>query len=171
MEFLQYENAVARYHKTLNIKSLPLVSWNFYAENFNKINLSFADTVLLTKLSEKNSWKTTWNFQDHLQNDTVIVVTDAKLQIVFASNNIKQMNGYKPNEVIGNSPKMFQGKLTDAVISKQISMAVKAQKPFKHTIINYCKDGTIYKCNIKGFPVFNIKGELTNFIALEKIAA
>ena len=38
-------------------------------------------------------------------------------------------------------------------------------------ILNYCKDGALYKCHIKGFPVFDTNGKLTNFIAFEKIAA
>jgi PAS domain S-box-containing protein len=82
-----------------------------------------------------------------------------------------EMNGYTPNEVIGNSPKMFQGKLTNEKISKEISEAVKTKQPFDKVIINYCKDGSLYKCQIKGYPVFDTNGKLINFIAFEKIAA
>jgi hypothetical protein len=34
--------------------------------------------------------------------------------------------------------------------------------------VNYNKNGEIYICLIKGFPVFNIKGKLSHFIAFEK---
>ena len=66
---------------------------------------------------------------------------------------------------------MFQGQATDDAISREIGIAVQNQLPFEKTILNYCKDGSLYKCHIKGFPVFNKQGELTNFIAFEKIAA
>jgi predicted transglutaminase-like protease len=81
------------------------------------------------------------------------------------------LNGYYPNEVIGNSPKMFQGELTNKKVSQEISEAVKTKQPFDKIIINYCKDGSLYKCQIKGYPVFDVNGELINFIAFEKIAA
>lgn len=171
MEFKEYEKAIARYHNNMNLISLPLSSWSFYTSFFGKIRNSVGDTSLLETIVAQNKWKTTWSFNEQLQDDTVIVVTDASLKIVFASKNIVEMNGYVPEEVIGNSPKMFQGKLTNDKISREISIAVKEQKPFDKVIINYCKDGSIYKCHIKGYPVFNTKGKLTNFIAFEKIAA
>lgn len=171
MKLSNYENAVAKYYDTLSISSFPLTCWDFYSKSFDTLRLTLSDAILLTKIVEENKWNSTWDYKDELQNDTVIVVTDAKLQIVFASNNIVKMNGYTPSEVVGNSPKMFQGEATDAKTSKEISDAVKALKPFEKVIINYCKDGSLYKCHIKGFPIFDNKGILTNFIAFEKIAA
>jgi PAS domain S-box-containing protein len=171
MEFVQYEEAIANYYTSLTFKSLPLLSWNFFAENLDKMKMTLSDSLALKNLVSQNKWKTSWDFKDQLQDNTVIVVTDPSLKIVFASNNIVTMNGYYPKEVIGNSPKMFQGEQTDNTISKEISFAVRNQKPFDKIIINYCKDGSIYKCQIKGYPIFNNRGILTNFIAFEKIAA
>lgn len=171
MEFLEYEKAIAKHYDTLSVMSSPLMSWDFYLQGLSKMKMSVADATQLKKLVYSNNWKSNWDFQEHLQDDTVIVVTDPSLKIVFASKNIVKMNGYNPNEVIGNSPKMFQGQKTNEKISKEISDAVKNQKPFDKVIINYCKDGSLYKCHIKGYPIFDNKGKLINFIAFEKIAA
>ncbi|MBC7524187.1 MAG: PAS domain-containing protein [Flavobacterium sp.] len=171
MEFNVYENAVANYFSKLSISKMPLVSWDFYGNFYKKTKNSIGDASLLNQIVEQNKWSTNWAFQDKLQDDTVIVVTDANLKIVFASKNIVDMNGYVPNEVIGNSPKMFQGELTCDIISKEISEAVNAKLPFDKIIMNYCKDGSLYKCHIKGYPIFDHSGNLTNFIAFEKIAA
>lgn len=171
MEFKEYEKAVEKYFNKLTIINMPLMSWDFYAQAFSMMRMSVSDTNLLQNIVSQNNWKKSWNFKEHLQDNTVIVVTDAILNIVFASKNIVEMNGYYPEEVIGNSPKMFQGKLTNDKISLEISIAVKEQKPFDKIITNYCKDGSIYKCHIKGYPIFNKKGKLINFIAFEKIAA
>lgn len=171
MKLTNYENALSKYYDTMTLNTFPLSSWDFYSKSFDKLRMTLSDTVLLNKIVEVNKWNSTWDYKNELQNDTVIVVTDAKLQIVFASNNMVNMNGYYPNEVIGNSPKMFQGKATNAATSKEISEAVKNKKPFDKLIINYCKDGSLYKCHIKGYPIFDKKGILTNFIAFEKIAA
>ena len=167
MEFKEYENAVHKYFSKLAIQTMPLTSWDIFAPFYDKTRNSVGDSSLLNSIILNSNW----NFQEKLQDDTVIVVTDAVLNIVFASKNMIKMNGYVPSEVIGKSPKMFQGELTDEVISKEISIAVKERKPFDKVIMNYCKDGSLYKCHIKGYPVFNDKGVLTNFIAFEKIAA
>lgn len=171
IEFKEYEIAVDKYHKTLSIKQYPLISWDFYLSVFDKYKALLPDVASLTKISIDNKWQKNWDFKSKLVDESVIVVTDAKLKIVFASQNIIAINGYKPSEVVGNSPKMFQGKLTDPKVSKAISNAIKEQIPFSETIYNYCKDGSLYKCHIKGYPVFDKKGTLTNFIAFEKIAA
>ena len=167
MEFKEYENAIYKHFSKLAIQTMPLTSWDFFAPYYDKTKNSVGDSSLLNSIIVNSNW----NFQEKLQDDTVIVVTDAVLNIVFASKNIIKMNGYVPNEVIGKSPKMFQGELTDDAVSREISIAVKDRKPFDKVIINYCKDGSLYKCHIKGYPVFNDKGVLTNFIAFEKIAA
>ena len=170
MEFREYENAVAAYVSGLNLKKMPLTSWNFYAEYFERTVKILSDTNLLRGISRLNSWSQEWDLHNELRNETVIVVTCSKLKIVFASQNIQKMNGYKPDEVIGNSPKMFQGEATDSFISKQIGEAIVSQKPFDKVVINYKKDGSQYKCHIKGFPIFNKNGKLINFIAFERAA-
>ncbi|MEC4004250.1 PAS domain-containing protein [Flavobacterium sp. SUN052] len=171
MELREYETTLAKHYKEQKIKSLPLISWDFYSIFFNQTRDSFSDSNLLTKIISQNKAETNWSFSDELQHNTVIVVTDTNLEIVFASKNMILMNGYKPEEVVGKTPRMFQGELTDTTISKEIGSAIKNKQPFEKTVINYCKDGAIYKCHIKGFPIFNKDGELTNFIAFEKIAA
>jgi PAS domain S-box-containing protein len=171
MEFSAYDKAAAKYYSGLDIKTMPLISWDFFSQSFSNKQLTILDNSVLSKLETKNNWETTWDFTNMLQNETVIVVTDSKLKIVFASENINKMNGYNPKEVIGQTPKMFQGKDTDAAISNEIRLAIENQKPFDKVVLNYRKDGSVYKCHIKGHPIFNHNGKLINFIAFEKIAA
>ncbi|MFT5754807.1 MAG: PAS domain S-box-containing protein [Flavobacterium sp.] len=171
MDFSAYDKAAAKYYSGLDIKTMPLISWDFFSQSFSNKQLTILDNSVLSKLETKNNWETTWDFTNMLQNETVIVVTDSKLKIVFASENINKMNGYNPKEVIGQTPKMFQGKDTDAAISNEIRLAIENQKPFDKVVLNYRKDGSVYKCHIKGHPIFNHNGKLINFIAFEKIAA
>jgi hypothetical protein len=46
-----------------------------------------------------------WDFESKLKEE-VVIVTDAKLRVFFASNNIINMNGYNRE---GQSQKMFHG--------------------------------------------------------------
>jgi hypothetical protein len=83
---------------------------------------------------------------------------------------MKKMNGYVEADVLGKSPKIFQGKSTDLTISNEIRSAISLQQPFEKTVMNYKKNGDVYECLIKGFPIFNSKGLLSHYIAFEKAA-
>jgi PAS domain S-box-containing protein len=166
----QYEDAMAKYNESLNIKALPIVAWDFYHEFLEKKNSILLDLNKVKSIAEKNKWEQdNWDL-DHRLNEEVIVLTDAKLEIVFVSHNMIRMNGYKESEVLGKSPKFFHGLETSQQTSKEIREAIQNKLPFEKTVINYKKTGEIYSCLIKGYPIFNVKGELTHFIAYEKAA-
>jgi PAS domain S-box-containing protein len=166
----QYDEATAKYHKDINIKKAPIFSWEFHHEFLNEIKNSFLDISKLNNMGLKNQWeKTDWDFKSMLK-EQVVIVTDAKLKIVFASKNIINMNGYREEEVVGNSPKMFHGAGTDQTTSREIRTAIELRVSFEKTVLNYKKNGQTYLCVIKGFPIFNKKGDLSHFIAFEKAA-
>lgn len=171
IDFKEYDQSVETYIKSSRNKMMPLISWDIYSQTFSKLSSTLQDSTKLRLLSNNQNWIHNLNLKDELLNDTVIVVTDVKLNIVFASHNLLKLNGYRPEEVLGQSPKIFQGKETCQKTSFEIKEAILAQKPFDKIVTNYCKDGSIYKCQIKGYPVFDEKGVLQNFIALERIAS
>lgn len=146
---------------------VPILSWDFHYEYINELRAIFADLKKVDKIS--NRFK--WNDENlEIKNrilDEVILVTDANLKIVFASNGIKKMTGYTESEIIGKTPKMFQGPKTSEIVLKEIRTAIELQMPFEKTLDNYKKDGEIYKCKINSVPIFNLKGELSHFIAFE----
>jgi hypothetical protein len=131
----------------------PLHSWDIFMEGYWKKMALIDDKNELEQLSFEHSWKQEWN-----------------LHIVFASSNIREMNGYTATEVKGHSPKMFQGKDTDAAARHSIRQAVENRLPFQVTLLNYKKSTQPYFCAIEGFPVFNKHKKLSHFIAFETIA-
>ena len=118
--------------------------------------------------SVQKTWK---EKEDYFKENDVLIVTNRRFEIVFASKNMYEMNGYYPKDVLGKSPKMFQGPLTSAKALDNIKIAVKNQLPFKEIITNYKKDGSLYECEIKAVPKFDAKGNLVNYIAFERIAS
>ncbi|SDW19396.1 PAS domain-containing protein [Flavobacterium degerlachei] len=166
-----YEEAIVKYHKDLRIKAVPILSLDFHYQFVEELKHSFTDLDNLKEMALKNKWQRSvdWNIDSPIKEE-VIIVTDAKLTIVFASQNMIKMNGYSAKEVLGNNPKMFQGELTDRIISSEINAAIQSQQAFEKTIINYKKNGDVYACLIKAYPVFNIKGQLSHYIAFEKAA-
>ena len=169
LEFKNYDNAVAKHHKDLQICNTPISSWNFHYNLINDLKNVFIDTNKLEQMAIAFKWQKNWDSKTQLSEE-VIIVTDLQSTIVFASHNITKMNGYLPHEVVGKSPSLFQGQKTSAVVSKQIGKAIALKQPFEKTVINYKKNGQTYLCLIKGFPVYNYNGELSHFIAFEKAA-
>ncbi|KAB1156040.1 PAS domain-containing protein [Flavobacterium luteum] len=166
----QYDEAIANYHGSLTIKTVPLVSWEFNHILLDYITSSFLDINKIKTIALNRKWqKDDWDLSSILKEE-VIIVTDYKLSIVFASSNLSKMNGYYEEDVLGKSPKMFHGKETCLQTSNEIREAVQQQIPFEKTVVNYKKNGETYNCKIKGFPIFDSKGELCNFIAFEKAA-
>jgi PAS domain S-box-containing protein len=154
-----------------NRNSVPILAWDFHYEYLNELKAIFADLKKVNKIANQFTWNEK-NLQIEKRiKEEVVVVTDPNLKIVFASNGIKRMTGYSEIEVLGKTPKMFQGPETSKDVLKEIREAIKLQIPFEKTIENYRKDGRTYTCKICGVPVFNLKGQLTHFIAFEKEVA
>jgi PAS domain S-box-containing protein len=151
------------------IMSHPLICWDIISEGISRRKDLSADITALNKVMADNKWHppvSSLDAQIVWENKTV-VVTDTKLQIIYASSNMFNMNGYRPEEVIGKHPSMFQGEATSESSRKKIRAAIQQCQPFECEIINYKKNGSLYNCWIEGYPVFNVAGELVNFIALE----
>ncbi len=172
-ELKNYDDAVIKFNKTLKFNTLPLTSWDYYAQFFEKTCNTAEDLKSLGQLAENNAWDfDSLIFEEQLEaKKHVIVVTDANLNIVYATKNIWEMNRYHPKQIIGNKPKMFQGEKTCRNSLKIISNAVREKKPFETTVLNYRKDGSTYNCWIKGQPILNKSGEVINFIAFEREVA
>lgn len=148
--------------------SVPILAWDFHCEHLRELKAAFTDLQKVKKISNQFTWNDENLKIEERIKEEVVLVTDLDLKIVFASNGIKKMTGYKEEEVLGKTPKMFQGQLSSKKTLEEIKQAIKLQIPFEKTIENYKKDGRTYKCKINSSPVFNLKGKLTHFIAFEK---
>jgi len=169
-DLLEYDKASSNYLNSLSLNRMPLVSWDFYGAFLQDLNNGFSDLKELEGLTASHNWVSEFDFEKELQQENVIVVTDTALKIVFASHNLEKMTGYESKEVIGKTPKFFQGEATSQQANIEIRRAIENHQPFEKTIVNYRKSGETYDCLIKGFPIFNKKGKLSHFIAFEKAA-
>jgi PAS domain S-box-containing protein len=159
--FDTYDQAWAKYHKKIKLLPLPLLSWDIFSHPNVEISI-------FNKLQK--SWINKENYYNKISNKPVII-TDNKLTILFATKEISRLTGYHSSEIIGQSPKMFQGRLTNEVSRSKIREAIRNKHPFKEIVINYKKDGTFYKCEIEAYPKFDADNNLVNYIAYEKIAS
>lgn len=172
IEIKNFDKAASKFYKKHHINVLPLLSYDIGGAYFQKICHFGNDMKSLEELSIENNWDYQHDFNKALiEKEHIIVVTDANLNIVNASHNIYEMNGYTPEEIVGKTPKMFQGPATNSKTTRYISEAVRKQKAFEATVLNYRKDGSTYKCWIKAEPIFDKRGKVVNFIAFERAVA
>ena len=142
-DFRQYEEAVAIHNVNLKGNSTPVNCWDFHNNFLDEVKNYILDLNKLNAIALQNKWvQSNLDLKNSLKEE-VVIVTDVKLKIVFASHNIVAMNGYTAAEVLGKNPKMFQGKQTNSVTSNEIRNAVLKLQPFEKTLINYKKNGDI----------------------------
>ncbi|MBU2975046.1 PAS domain-containing protein [Zobellia sp. B3R18] len=166
-----YDEAADKFFSKTNVSPVPLVSWDLHSLNFQKLCISGKDLRYLQALAQRNRWAYDKTDLVSSLGEEVVVVTNSQLTIVHATENLVLMTGYKPEEVIGKTPKLFQGKETSREALAKIKTAIERKVPFEAVVLNYKKDGSTYHCEIKAEPIFNNRGQLVNFIAFEKEVA
>ena len=84
-----------------------------------------------------------------------ILITDAtaKGKIIYANKAFKKLTGHEPSEVIGNTPRILQGKGTDKKVIDRLSVALKSGGKFEGKAINYKKDGTPFIMYWRVLPI------------------
>ncbi len=80
---------------------------------------------------------------------TPILVTDAGhldggYKIVYANKAFCTSTGYSLAELVGESPKIFQGPNSNRAVLKKLGATLKSKGSFRGTSQNYRKDGTCY---------------------------
>lgn len=158
-----YENACAKFYSNLKLQPFQMNSFEFRKDYFS-------DALIFKKIQSNWNIKKDYLKQSQKENRELII-TDINFKIVFASKNISRINGYQPQEIVGKSPVVFQGKATSDATRQKIKAAINDLKPFKEVILNYKKNGETYWCEIEAYPMFDRNGDFQNYIALEKIAS
>jgi PAS domain S-box-containing protein len=103
------------------------------------------------------------------QTDNVVIITDAKGAIEYVNNAFEKLTGYILAEVVGKKPGNFlQGPETYPDNKFALSRALRNREAFTQEILNYNKSGEKYWVSISINPIFDSKGELEKFIAIEQ---
>jgi diguanylate cyclase (GGDEF)-like protein/PAS domain S-box-containing protein len=91
--------------------------------------------------------------------------------ILWVNEALERMTGYEAHELVGKTPRVLQGPLTDREITARIGRALQACRPVEAELVNYRKDGTPFWTDIRISPVFGDEGDCcTHFVALKRDA-
>lgn len=104
-------------------------------------------------------------------NDAVLItepypLSDPGPRILFVNHAFTRMTGYELEDVIGKTPRILQGPLSDKEEIKRLGRALRLQQPCDITTVNYKKDGTPFWINLSITPVHNQYGICTQWIAV-----
>ncbi|MDO6425609.1 diguanylate cyclase [Thalassotalea sp. 1_MG-2023] len=183
---VQHENypvsMVKRFKAPLNNEVLGVIdsnqlkpSWfmvNAYPELAHKIEDSFI-VVTFNDISEQKHLFSFRSIVDNAQ-DVIIVTESANIDmplgpsIVYVNKAFERLTGYTQDEVIGDTPRILQGKDTDKHELAKIKQALLNKQAITTTILNYSKTGHPYWLSMSIFPLKNKYGDVTHFAALER---
>jgi PAS domain S-box-containing protein len=106
-------------------------------------------------------------------NDAVIVTEAESIdapgpRILYVNEAFTRITGYKPEEVLGKTPRILQGAKTDQAQLQKVRSALSRWESITVEVINYCKDGSEFWNEFSLVPVANAKGWYTHWIAVQR---
>ncbi len=106
-------------------------------------------------------------------NDIVLitetdVANDPGQRIVFVNKAFELHTGYRRDEVIGRSPRMFQGPQTDRSELDRLHAAIHDRQAVRVEIVNYTKAGTPIWLELDIVPMVEPDGTQTRFVSVQR---
>jgi PAS domain S-box-containing protein len=98
-----------------------------------------------------------------------LVVTDPAGQVEWVNPAFTGMCGYALDELKGRKPgHLLQGPDTDRAAVNRIREAIRDRRPCRETLVNYHKDGTRYRVDVRIAPFLDDAGQPRWFVAQER---
>lgn len=129
-------------------------------------------TDITNKKLEENRLKL---FESVIKNaNDAVIITEAEPtslpgpRIVYVNDAFTRMTGYSKDEVIGKTPRILQGPLSDKNELKKLGDALRNWEPSEIEIINYAKNGEPFWVNFSVVPIADEKGWFTHWISVQR---
>ncbi|PSB40469.1 diguanylate kinase, partial [filamentous cyanobacterium Phorm 6] len=106
-------------------------------------------------------------------NDAIVIMDDGHSNIsdptiIYVNEAFTQMTGYRPEEIIGQSPSCLRGPHSDGAQVAKIRRAFSRREPLRLELINYRKDGSTYWVELNSVPVADEFGNLTHWVSVQR---
>jgi diguanylate cyclase (GGDEF)-like protein/PAS domain S-box-containing protein len=104
-------------------------------------------------------------------NDLVLITEAGPVdapgpRIVFVNDAFERHTGYGRHEVLGQSPRLLQGRLTQRAELDRIRAALQQVQPVRAELINYKKNGELFWLELEIVPVDYFNRGLTHWVAV-----
>ena len=106
----------------------------------------------------------------------VVVVTEADVtppgpRIVYVNEAMITLSGYRGDEIIGQTPRLFQGPQTDPLTLARIRDHLLRREIVHETVLNYAKSGRPYWLDLAITPLYDHLGQLRYFASIGRDAS
>jgi PAS domain S-box-containing protein len=105
-------------------------------------------------------------------NDAVLITT-AQLDlpgpaIIYVNPAFTRMTGYNSEEILGQTPRIFQGLKTDRAVLDRLKHDLKTKQSFEGQTVNYRKDGSEYFVEWRITALRDSSGQVTHWVAIQR---
>jgi len=103
-----------------------------------------------------------------------IIITEAEPlkdpgpKILWCNNAVLETSGYTQEDLIGKSPRIFQGIDTDKDTIRRISQKLRMWQPVREHLLNYRKDGTPFWIDLNLWPVADDTGWFRYWVGIQR---
>ncbi len=105
-------------------------------------------------------------FMDALTQSSIVSKTDPNGIITYVNDDFCNISGYSPEELIGHSHNIVNSGKMGKSFYTRLWNTITSGKPYVSRFINRAKDGSIYYINSYIKPIFDIDGNIREFIAV-----
>lgn len=101
-------------------------------------------------------------------NGVLITEAGPGYPVIYANAAFSEMTGYAPDEILGQSPAILQGPLTDTEVTDRLAREIEEGRIFHGRAVNYRKDGTTFMMEWKIVPIRNAVNDISHYLAIQK---
>lgn len=104
----------------------------------------------------------------------VIVIIEAEpfdgpgSRILYANDAITKRTGYRPDQLIGQTPRILQGPLTDTNETARMGEALRRWEPVTATLLNYRSDGSTFWSEMSCTPIADKHDWWTHWVSIQR---
>jgi PAS domain S-box-containing protein len=108
---------------------------------------------------------------EHAYDAVVITTADLDVpgpRILYVNRAFTTMTGYRPEEVVGRTPRILQGPKTSRRVLDRLRRELDRGKSFRGRAVNYRKNGSEFWLEWRVAPVWDHVGRITHFVAVQR---
>jgi PAS domain S-box-containing protein len=102
------------------------------------------------------------------QSPASVLITDVKGHITYVNSQFTKTTGYKAKEVLGKNPRMLKSGHTPSSEYSHLWKSITSGVEWRGEFLNKKKNGDCYWELALISPIFNLKGEIINFLAVKE---
>jgi PAS domain S-box-containing protein len=107
------------------------------------------------------------------QVQDVVVITDANMdppgpRIVYVNPAFTEVTGYKPEEVVGTTPRILQGPRPSRDLLESFNRQLRRGRSFSGEAVQHRKDNSEYTVQWQLTPIRDAAGKIINWVSIER---